>query len=126
VISPAPDLMALIPEDQRRDLVCDLTERIVEDYYFERDFGTPEYSYILHDRDAKMSDTDTLQQLHTHVVLPGTTPLDGVDRAAVYNNKERKHDVLFREIATRHFAEALDRMIGYEWRTTRETEREIE
>jgi hypothetical protein len=58
--------------------------------------------------------------------LPGTTPLDGVDRAAVYNNKERKHDALFREIATHHFAEALDRMVGYEWRTTRENDRVIE
>lgn len=127
VISPAPDLMALIPEEERRDLVCDLTERIVEDYYLERGFGVPEYSYILHDREAKMEDEgETMQQLHTHVVLPGTAPLNGVDRAALYNNKERGHDVLFREIASRHFSEALDRIVGPDWQRLREDEPEIE
>lgn len=74
VISPAPDLMELVPEEQRRDLVCDLTERIVEDYYLERGYTIPEYSFILHDRQANMDDAgETMQQLHTHVVLPGTT-----------------------------------------------------
>ena len=29
---------------------CDLTEKVVEDYYIERGFSVPEYSYILHDR----------------------------------------------------------------------------
>jgi len=33
VVSPAPDLMALVPEDRRRTLVMDVTERIVEAYY---------------------------------------------------------------------------------------------
>jgi hypothetical protein len=61
-----------------------------------------------------------MQQLHTHVVLPGTTPLDGVDRTATYNNKERGHDALFREIASRHFSAALDRIVGPEWQLLRE------
>lgn len=127
VISPAPDLMALVPEEQRRDLVCDLTEHIVEDYYLERGFTLPEYSFILHDREAKMEDgSETMQQLHTHVVLPGTAPLPGSDRGAVYNNKEKGHDVLFREIASRHFGEALDRIVGPEWQQMREEEPEIE
>jgi hypothetical protein len=127
VISPAPDLMALVPEDQRRDLVCDLTERIVEDYYLERGFTIPEYSFILHDREAKMEDgSDPMQQLHTHVVLPGTAPLPGSDRGAVYNNKEKGHDALFREIASRHFSEALDRIVGPGWQHLREEEPEIE
>lgn len=49
----------------------------------------------------------------------------GVDRAAVYNNKERRHDVLFREIASRHFSAALDRIVGPDWQLLRE-ESEIE
>jgi len=56
VISPAPDLMALVPEEERRDLVCDLTERIVEDYYTARGFDVPEYSFILHDRETDAED----------------------------------------------------------------------
>ncbi len=96
VISPAPDLMALVPEDQRPELVLDLTERIVEDYYTSRGFEVPEYSYVLHDRLTKPEDdSEPLQQLHTHVVLPGTAPLAGTDRQAVYNNKEKGHDALF-------------------------------
>lgn len=127
VISPAPDLMALVPEEQRRDLVCDLTEHIVEDYYLERGFTLPEYSFILHDREAKMEDgSEIMQQLHTHVVLPGTAPLPGSDRGAVYNNKEKGHDALFREIASRHFSEFLDRIVGSEWQRLREEEPEIE
>lgn len=121
VVSPAPDLMALVPEDQRRELVCDLTERVVEDYYLERGFAIPEYSYILHDR---QTDDEGKQQLHTHVVLPGTAP-SVAERLPVYNNKERGHDVLFRDIATRHFEAALDDIVGPEWRNHREQEAEI-
>ncbi|MCB9451492.1 MAG: hypothetical protein H6672_08630 [Anaerolineaceae bacterium] len=127
VISPAPDLMALVPEDERRDLVLDLTERIVEDYYTARGFDVPEYSYVLHDRLTEPDDgSEPLQQLHTHVVLPGTAPLPGVDRAPVYNNKERGHDALFRDIASRHFGAALDRIVGPEWQRLREEAPEIE
>ena len=50
VISPAPDLMALVPQAERRELVCALTEHIVDEYYLVRGFDAPEYSYILHDR----------------------------------------------------------------------------
>jgi hypothetical protein len=127
VISPAPDLMALVPEDQRPELVLDLTERIVEEYYTSRGFEVPEYSYVLHDRLTQPEDeSEPLQQLHTHVVLPGTAPLAGADRQAVYNNKEKRHDALFREIASKHFSEALDRLVGPEWQFLREVEPEIE
>jgi hypothetical protein len=63
-----------------------------------------------------------LQQIHTHVVLPGTAPLPGVDRAPVYNNTERGDDALFREVATHHFSAALDRIVGPEWQRLREEE----
>jgi hypothetical protein len=121
VISPAPDLMALVPEDLRRDLVCDLTERVVEEYYEHRGFETPDYSYIVHDRQTNESG---MQQLHTHVILPGLAPLPGVDMAPVYNNKERGDDVLFREIAAQHFSDVLDKIVGPEWRHAREQEPE--
>ncbi len=47
VISPAPDLMALVPEEKRRALVMDVTEHIVEAYYDARGFQIPIYSYVL-------------------------------------------------------------------------------
>jgi hypothetical protein len=141
VVSPAPDLMALVPESERRQLVCDLTEYIVEDYYLQRGFDIPEYSYVLHDRETNAPDAAVLDQpevegqncqrkqssrqhLHTHIILPGTAPLLA-DRQAVYNNKEKGHDRLFREIATEHFTRALDEIVGPEWRRKREEEPEV-
>ena len=121
VVSPAPDLMQLVPEGQRRDFVCDLTERVVEDYYAERGFDLPRYSYILHDRETN---DDGLQQLHTHVVLPGTAPTVA-ERVPVYNNTERGHDALFREVATRHTVALLDAVAGPDWRRHREDAPEV-
>lgn len=120
VVSPAPDLMALVPEAKRPQLVCDLTEKVVEDYYLERGFDIPEYSYVLHDRltDSEEGD-DPMQHLHTHVVLPGTAP-SLAEREPVYNNKERGHDALFRDVASRHFEAMLDDVVGPEWRLQRE------
>ena len=126
VVSPAPDLMALVPEEKRPQLLCDLTERIVEDYYTERGFELPEYSYVLHDRltDTKEEGEEPMQHLHTHVVLPGTVS-SIAERLPVYNNKERGHDALFRQVASQHFADMLDEAVGIEWRLQREEEPEI-
>jgi len=114
VISPAPDLMALVPEDQRRKLVMDVTERVVESYYEARGFQTPPYSFVLHDRLT----TEGEQQLHTHVILPGMAPtVEGWE--PVYNNKSRQHDKLFNEVARQEFEDVLDQAIGPEWRRLR-------
>ncbi len=121
VVSPSPDLMTLVPESQRRDLLHNLTELVVEDYYTQRGFDVPEYSYVVHDSLTQPDEQgEVLQHLHSHVVLPGTAPLPGADRAAVYNNKEKGHDALFREIGSHHFAAALDEIVGPEWRRLRE------
>lgn len=126
VISPAPDLMALVPEDQRRDLVCDLTERIVETYYAERGFDVPEFSYVLHTRKTEALAGEVSQEhLHTHVILPGTAPTVA-ERLPVYNNSTKGHDALFREIGSRYFSEALDEIVGLDWRRLREDEMEME
>jgi hypothetical protein len=121
VISPSPDLMALVPEAQRREMLISLTEEIVEQYYLARGFEIPEYAFVLHNRITQPDEQgEVFQHLHTHVVLPGTAPLPGTDRAAVYNNREKQHDALFREIGTQCFAKALDETIGLEWRRLRE------
>jgi hypothetical protein len=115
VISPAPDLMALVPEDKRRDLVMDVTELIVEAYYEARGYQTPPYAYVLHDRLTKEGE----QQLHTHVILPGLGPtVEGWE--PFYNHKRQGHERLFNEIAHDEFEQALDRTIGPDWRRLRE------
>ncbi|MBI5961717.1 MAG: hypothetical protein HY866_23470 [Chloroflexi bacterium] len=111
VISPAPDLMALVPEVQRRDLVMDVTERIVEAYYEARGFQMPPYAYVVHDRLTKEGE----QQLHSHVILPGLAPtVEGWE--AIYNHKRKRHEQLFNTIAHDEFEVTLDRTIGTEWR----------
>jgi hypothetical protein len=119
VISPAPDLMELVPVSQRRELLYELTERVVEDYYTGRGFDVPEYSYVMHSAKTKGRDGAPPQEhLHTHVVLPGTAP-STADRLPVYNNATKGHDRLFREVAAQHFADMLDER-GIDWRPLRE------
>ena len=115
VVSPAPDLMALVPEDQRRDLVMDVTERVVEAYYEARNYQVPPYAYVLHDRLTEEGE----QQLHSHVVLPGLAPtVEGWE--PFYINQHQAHDRLFNTIAHEEFEQALDRTIGPTWRRLRE------
>ena len=115
VLSPAPDLMARVPETRRRDLVMDLTERVVEAYYDARGYQTPPYSYVLHDRLT----ADGEQQLHTHVILPGLAPtVAGWE--PLYNNRSDGHDALFNDIARAECEQALGRTIGPDWRRLRD------
>jgi hypothetical protein len=119
VISPAPDLMELVPASERRELLYELTERVVEEYYTERGFDVPEYSYLLHSATTRPKDGQPPQEhLHTHVILPGTAP-SSADRLPVYNNARQGHDRLFREIAAQCFAAVLDER-GIEWRRRRD------
>lgn len=115
VISPAPDLMVLVPEAQRRALLMDVTERVVEAYYEARGYQTPPYSFVVHDRLTK----EGLQQLHTHVILPGLAPTVG-GWEPIYNHKRQGHDKLFNQVARDEFKAALDRTLGREWRRLRE------
>ena len=122
VISPAPDLMALVPQDERRALLYELTEWVVEDYYTERGFDVPEFSYLMHTAKTKGKEGEPAQEhLHTHVILPGTAP-STADRIPVYNNTTKGHDRLFREIAAAHFADMLDER-SIDWRLLREEPR---
>jgi hypothetical protein len=111
--------MALVPQAERHDLLYELTERVVEDYYTERGFDVSEYSYVMHSARTKPRGGDALPQehLHTHVVLPGTAP-SAADRLPVYNNATDGHNQLFREIASQHFADLLDER-GIAWRRLR-------
>ncbi len=121
VISPAPDLMALVPETERGALIRSLTEHIVEAYYEARDVDVPAYSYVVHDRLTKPDEKtgERLQQLHSHIVLPGTVPSFVGTREPFYNRANKGHIALLQEIATECFSVELDRLVGPEWRELR-------
>jgi len=118
VISPAPDLMALVLDDQKESLVRDLTEAVVEQYYTARDSDVPEFSYVLHDRAA----ADGQQQLHTHIVLPATVPELTGGRAAFDNRANKGHLALLQDLADHHLSLSLDSAIGPDWRQLRSAE----
>jgi hypothetical protein len=46
VIAPAPDLMALVPEELRQELVREVTERTIEGWFAARGLNIPEYSFV--------------------------------------------------------------------------------
>jgi hypothetical protein len=119
VINPSPQLMALVPEDQRQEVIRELTENCIEAYYDARSYPTPEYSYVVHDRLTKPNEQGVqLQDLHTHVVLPGTVvnPF-GDNRTDFFNNVSKGDDVILREVMTAQLEQILDQSIGLEWRT---------
>lgn len=118
VISPAPDLIERVPQAERRALLYDLTERVVEDYYIARGFDVPEYSYVMHSAKTQPTeDAPSRDHLHTHVILPGTAPT-AADRVPVYNNATKGHDRLLRDLATQHCMTLLDER-GIAWRDLR-------
>jgi len=126
VISPAPDLMQLLPEQIRQEVTREVTERTIETWHIERGLDVPEYSYCLHDRDT--NDEDSLQQLHTHVFIAGTIDNGVGERQSHRVNREqvvadayamKREDNLHR-IARQQFEQILDRSIGQDWRLTRE------
>ena len=130
VISPAPDLMQLIPENIRPEVVKEVTEQTIETWHIERGLEIPEYSYCLHDRDT--GDGQNLQQLHTHIFIAGTIDNHLGERQSHRVNRQQvvadeysmlREDNLHR-IARESFEQILDRTLGLEWRQTREAELE--
>ncbi len=121
VISPSPDLMNLVPPEEREALVIMLTEDIVESYYEARGVDQPEFSFVMHDRitNETKDSADPIHQLHTHVILPGTVPTIEGDRTSFYNRSNKGHIQLLRDIATERFAAELDRLVGPEWHALR-------
>jgi len=126
VISPAPDLMDLLPVNIRQAVVKEVTERTIEHWHIERGLAVPEYSYCLHDRDT--DDEFGLQQLHTHIFIAGTIDNGLGERQSHRVNREQvctdrgglnRNDNLH-HIARQEFESILDRSLGQEWRLLRE------
>ena len=128
VIAPAPDLMALVPEELRHELVREVTERTIEAWHEARGLNVPEFSFVLHDRDT--DDEQGMQMLHTHVFVAGTIENSigereshRVDRQQVCTDRGGlKREDNLHHIARHEFETLLDRTIGHEWRLLREAE----
>jgi len=113
MLSPKPRLMMLIEDEaDRRTFVENLTEDVIEQWFEARGFVDPQYSYVVHDR---ATSTDGSQQLHTHVVLPGTVETaGGQERFENHRQDLREFNILVEDLFEHH----MDRQLGVAWRQT--------
>ncbi len=132
VLSPDPDLMALLPETQRREALQELTIQTLTDWYHARDLAMPEASFVIHDRETTDEITPRRQMLHTHLFCAGSVPtLAGrecpmvKERDVVRNKGGLDRDTNLNRIAEQNWAAILDREIGLEWRLGRDLERHL-
>lgn len=112
MLSPKPRLMALIEQEpERREFLQNLTEAVVEQWFEARGYVDPTYSYVTHDRSTT---EEGLQQLHTHIILPGT-----VETSAGRERFDNRPTDLreFNELVEDLFELHMDRQLGKEWRT---------
>ena len=129
VLSPDPDLMALLPEENRRMALQELTAQTLTDWYQVRDYAVPEMSFVIHDRETTDENAPGRQMLHTHVFCAGTIPtLEGrtcpmvKERDVVRNKGGLDRETNLNRIVEENWAAILDREIGLEWRVGRELE----
>ncbi len=127
VIAPDPDLMALVPEAERRDLLAELTTHTLWDWHQARDLPVPELSFVLHDRETTDQAAPGRQMLHSHVFCAGTLPaLDGresvmvKERDVVRNKGGMERDTNLNHIAEQNLSDLLDQTLGHGWRLARE------
>lgn len=119
VVNPNPQLIAMIPHEQREQFVRELTERTVDGFFEARGLDTGcEYSYVLHHRESDDLQAPGLHNPHTHVVLPGTVwSEEHGERINLYFSQSRKvdHIEMLHDVTERHMADMLDRSVGLDW-----------
>lgn len=119
VLNVNPELIALVPVQQREAFVRELTERTVEQYFQARGLdGGVEYSYVLHHRESQSLEAPGLHDPHTHIVLPGTFFDEGKgDREPLYfsRNAQENHIELLHRITEREVTQEMDRYVGRDW-----------
>lgn len=108
VLSPDPELVAHLPPERRFEVVARLAEQTVEQWHAHNGWGTPQYSYVVHDKTAR----NGLQMPHAHVVTPGTYDLEPWGRPEHVVKKAHIHDL--HRTAQRCFEQELARELGPE------------
>jgi len=112
VISPDPDLMRHVPEHRRFEVVRNVTEKTVERWYSDNGWGTPEYSFVLHD---KHRSKDGMHMPHAHVITPATIRVDEPgELGRIDHIVKRAHIRDLHHTAGEAFEQELGRVLGRE------------
>jgi hypothetical protein len=119
ICNPNPDLIRMVPHDQREQFVRQLTERTVEGFFEARGIDTGvEYSYVTHHRDTDGNEAPGQHDPHTHIVLPGTYyDADEGRRKPLYFSQKREvnHIDMLHTITQDNMADLMERYVGLEW-----------
>lgn len=119
VVNPNPQLIAMIPHEQRKQFVRELTERTVDGFFEARGLDTGcEFSYVLHHRESDDPQAPGMHNPHTHIVLPGTVwSEEHGERINLYFSQSRKvdHIEMLHDVTEQHMADMLDRYVGLDW-----------
>src|SRR5258708_4345308 len=119
VFNTNPELMQMVPIEQREQFVCELTEQTLEQFFAARgiDSGV-EASYVLHHRNSENPESPGLHDPHTHIILPGTYFDEGQgqrENLFFSRNKRENHIDLLHQVSESTLTTLMDRYVGPEW-----------
>ncbi|MBI1277838.1 MAG: hypothetical protein GC179_06895 [Anaerolineaceae bacterium] len=136
VINPSPDLIGMVPPEDREPFVHELTESVVEDFFDARGLDTGvEFSFVLHHRLTDDPQAPGAHDPHTHVVLPGTVYDEAHgERVPLFfsRNSKENHVDLLHQVTEQNMNILMERYVGLDWEQrydalaeVREQERQI-
>lgn len=119
VVNPNPDLIGMVAPDERERFVCELTERMVDDFFEARGLDTGcEFSYVTHHRQTDDPQAPGQHNPHTHVVLPGTVyDEEHGGRVPLFFSRNQKvnHIEMLHSVTEQAMMEQMARYVGPEW-----------
>lgn len=119
VFNANPELIQMVPIEQREQFVCELTEQSLEQFFEARGIESGiEASYVLHHRDSENPQSPGLHDPHTHCILPGTYFDEGTgqrENLFFSRNKRENHIELLHRTTEGVMANLMDRYVGLEW-----------
>ncbi len=119
VFNANPELIQMIPVEQREQFVCELTEQSLEQFFEARGIESGvEASYVLHHRNSENPQSPGLHDPHTHVILPGTYFDEGEgqrENLFFSRNRQENHIELLHRTTEGVMTTLMDRYVGLEW-----------
>ncbi len=119
VFNANPELMHMVPVEQREQFVCELTEQALEQFFEARGIESGvEASYVLHHRNSENPQSPGLHDPHTHIILPGTYFDEGQgqrENLFFSRNKRENHIELLHRTTEGVMVGLMDRYVGLEW-----------
>ena len=119
VINPNPDLIHMIPVEDREQFVRQLTHKTMNTFFDQRGIDTGlEWAAVLHHRNTDGKESSGQHNPHTHIVLPGTYyDADEGRRKPLYfsRNKQVNHIDMLHEITQDNMVELMDRYAIPDW-----------